>query len=59
VEVHHVIEVEDGGTDAPDNLVAACKPCHQHYSAQRSQQRSVRAAWDWLRRPERHPGLTE
>jgi 5-methylcytosine-specific restriction endonuclease McrA len=59
VEVHHVIDAEDGGGDDDDNLVAACKPCHQHYSARQSQRRAVAAAWDWKRKPERHPGVLD
>lgn len=57
IEVHHLVEVEDGGTDDDDNLVAVCKPCHTHFSAQQSQRRAVAAANDWKRRPEPHPGV--
>ena len=28
LELHHVIAVEDGGDDSPDNLRALCRPCH-------------------------------
>ena len=28
LELHHVIEVADGGTDHPDNLKVLCKGCH-------------------------------
>jgi 5-methylcytosine-specific restriction endonuclease McrA len=59
LEVHHVVEVEDGGTDDEDNLVAACKPCHTRFSAQQSQRRAVAAANDWKRRPEKHPGVLD
>lgn len=59
VEVHHIIEKEDGGQDDDDNLVLACKPCHVHYSAQQSQKRAVTAAWDWQRKPEKHPGVLD
>ena len=27
-EVHHIIAVQDGGSDADENLQALCKPCH-------------------------------
>jgi 5-methylcytosine-specific restriction endonuclease McrA len=57
VEVHHIIEVEDGGSDDEDNLRAACKNCHQRWSARQSQKRAVKAAWDWKRRKEDHPGV--
>jgi 5-methylcytosine-specific restriction enzyme A len=56
-EVHHVIDAQDGGPDTDDNLVGVCKPCHVRVSAQRSQKRAVASAWDWKRRPEKHPGI--
>ena len=28
LELHHVITVEDGGDDSPDNLKVLCRPCH-------------------------------
>lgn len=59
VEVHHLVEVEDGGTDDDDNLVTACKPCHTRFSARQSQKRSVKAQTDWKRKPERHPGVLD
>lgn len=59
IEIHHVVDDADGGTDDDDNLVAACQPCHTHYSAQRSQQKAVAAAWDWKRKPEKHPGILD
>jgi hypothetical protein len=37
--------------------VGVCKPCHVRVSAQRSQKRAVASAWDWKRRPEKHPGI--
>lgn len=27
-EVHHIVAVNDGGTDNYDNLMGLCKPCH-------------------------------
>ena len=27
-EVHHVVALRDGGTNAPENLAALCKSCH-------------------------------
>jgi 5-methylcytosine-specific restriction endonuclease McrA len=59
VEVHHIIEVEDGGTDLDDNLAAACKPCHTRWSARQAQKRATAAANDWKRRPEKHPGVLD
>jgi len=59
VEVHHIIEAEDGGPDEDYNLVTVCKPCHAHHSAIQSQQRASKAAWDWQRKPEKHPGVLD
>ena len=28
LEGHHVIAVENGGTDAPENIWSICEPCH-------------------------------
>jgi len=53
IEIHHLIEAEDGGGDNDENLRAACKPCHTRYSAQRSAER----VWDWKRKKEPHPGV--
>jgi len=33
-EVDHIIPREAGGTDDPDNLQGACKPCHSRKTAQ-------------------------
>jgi hypothetical protein len=57
--VHHIEEFVDGGTDDEHNLTGVCKACHTHYSAQQSQKRAVAAAWDWQRRPEKHPGVLD
>lgn len=58
-QVHHVLADIDGGTNDPENLVGVCKPCHVRYSCQDAQKRSVQAAWDWKRQPERHPGVLD
>jgi hypothetical protein len=29
-EVHHIIEISEGGTDEADNLIVLCPNCHQH-----------------------------
>jgi 5-methylcytosine-specific restriction endonuclease McrA len=29
-EIHHIMEVSEGGTDEPDNLIVLCPNCHQH-----------------------------
>ena len=33
-EVDHLIEADAGGTDDPDNLVGACKPCNSRRGAE-------------------------
>lgn len=58
-QVHHVLSDIDGGTNDIDNLVGVCKACHTRYSSQDAQRRSVQAAWDWKRRPEKHPGVLD
>lgn len=29
LDIHHIIRVADGGTDAPDNLITLCRECHK------------------------------
>lgn len=58
-QAHHVVEVEDGGSNDFDNGVGVCAECHTTYSARRSQQKAVEAAWDWQRKPEKHPGVLD
>ncbi len=29
LDVHHKIYIEDGGTDAPENLITLCRGCHR------------------------------
>lgn len=58
-QCHHVVDAADGGTDTLDNLRGVCKPCHTRHSAQVSQRKSVAAAWDWKRKPEKHPGVLD
>lgn len=29
LDVHHKIQVSDGGSDAPDNLITLCRKCHR------------------------------
>jgi len=59
VQVHHVIDAEDGGSDDEDNLITVCTPCHTRHSAIESQKRSVASANDWKRKPEKHPGVLD
>ena len=48
LEVHHRVEVQHGGTDAPDNLEVLCVSCHiAHHRRERIG--PERAAW--LARP--------
>jgi len=59
LEVHHVIDAEDGGSDEEDNLITACRPCHRRHSAIESQKRSVAKQNEWKRQPEKHPGVLD
>jgi 5-methylcytosine-specific restriction protein A len=36
LEVDHIINVAQGGTDADDNLQALCVPCHKGKTAEES-----------------------
>ena len=31
LDVHHIIPVSEGGTDAPDNLITWCRKCHKEW----------------------------
>lgn len=31
LEVHHLVQRKDGGSDRPDNLITLCKTCHDAY----------------------------
>ena len=31
LEVHHLVQRKDGGSDGPDNLITLCKTCHDAY----------------------------
>ncbi|WP_404819064.1 HNH endonuclease [Ligilactobacillus animalis] len=33
-EVHHVLPISQGGTNAQDNLMSLCKPCHSRITAE-------------------------
>lgn len=33
-ELHHIIAVEDGGTDDIENLMPLCKECHKEYTSE-------------------------
>lgn len=57
LQIHHIVEYEDGGRDDDFNLTLACKPCHVHHSAIEAQKRAVKAGNDWKRKPEPHPGV--
>lgn len=58
-QVHHVLDAADGGTDDPANLRGVCRACHTRHSAQVSQKRATESAWDWKRKPEKHPGVLD
>ena len=33
-ELHHIVAVEDGGTDDIENLMPLCKECHKEYTSE-------------------------
>jgi len=39
-ELHHIIAVEDGGTDDIENLVPLCKKCHKEYTSEQTIERN-------------------
>jgi 5-methylcytosine-specific restriction enzyme A len=38
-EVHHIVAVADGGSDAEENLMALCKPCHSRFTLKEMRKR--------------------
>lgn len=34
LDVHHIVAVDDGGTDDPDNLLTLCRDCHKKVTAE-------------------------
>ncbi len=39
-ELHHIIAVEDGGTDDKANLLPLCKKCHEEYTSEQTTKRN-------------------
>jgi len=39
-ELHHIIAVEDGGTDDIENLMPLCKECHKEYTSEQTNERN-------------------
>jgi hypothetical protein len=39
-ELHHIIAVEDGGTDVIENLMPLCKKCHKEYTSEQITERN-------------------
>lgn len=57
VQVHHVIERIDGGTDDDENLMAVCEGCHSRLTTAQVQRRAAarrQAKKDKMRK--NHPG---
>ena len=50
LELHHVIAVEDGGDDSPDNLKVLCRPCHCAAASRRTTAAPARTAASGARR---------
>jgi len=40
VDLHHIIAVEDGGTDDIENLMPLCKKCHKEYTSEQTIERN-------------------
>lgn len=39
-DLHHIIAVEDGGTDDIENLMPLCKKCHNEYTSEQTTERN-------------------
>lgn len=39
-ELHHIVAVADGGTDAIENLLPLCSSCHQEYTSDQTSERN-------------------
>lgn len=39
-ELHHIVAVEDGGTDDIENLMPLCKECHKEYTSEQTVERN-------------------
>lgn len=39
-ELHHIIAIEDGGTDDIENLMPLCKECHKEYTSEQTVERN-------------------
>jgi hypothetical protein len=39
-DLHHIIGVEDGGTDDIENLMPLCKKCHKEYTSEQTIERN-------------------
>ena len=39
-ELHHIIAVEDGGTDEIENLMPLCEECHKEYTIEQTDERN-------------------
>ena len=38
--LHHIIAVEDGGTDDIENLMPLCEECHKEYTSEQTIERN-------------------
>jgi hypothetical protein len=39
-ELHHILAVEDGGTDDIENLMPLCNECHKEYTSEQTDERN-------------------
>jgi len=40
-ELHHILAVEDGGTDDVENLMPLCRECHREYTSDQTNERNM------------------
>src|SRR4051794_36283817 len=57
VEVHHIVPIELGGTNADGNLTSLCACCHYRYTTEQRQARAARVNAEKKEAQRRnHPG---
>ena len=47
LDIHHIIPIEDGGTDDPENLILLCSNCHHLFHKPKHPAFSQRIIFDW------------
>lgn len=57
LDLDHIVNVREDGTDDPDNAQLLCHPCHKPKTAAEAQRGSARKRARLKLPAERHPGL--